>query len=66
MKDYLNNDYKFDKLTLICIVCLIIVISGISGWLYEFIFYFFNSGMTQFTIEVVIFYLGLTYMLSEL
>ena len=40
-KKYLNNDYKFDKPTLIGIICLIIVISGIFGWLYEFIFYFF-------------------------
>ena len=28
-KNYLNNDYKFDKPTLIGIICLIIVISGI-------------------------------------
>ncbi len=47
-KNYLNNDYKFDKLTLLGIICLIIVISGIFGWLYEFIFYFFNSGMKHF------------------
>ena len=47
-KNYLNNDYKFDKSTFIGIICLIIVISGVFGWLYEFIFYFFNSGMKQF------------------
>ena len=46
--NYLNNDYHFDKSTFIGIICLIIVISGIFGWLYEFIFYFFNSGMKQF------------------
>lgn len=47
-KNYLNNDYKFDKSTFIGIISLIIVISGVFGWIYEFIFYFFNSGMKQF------------------
>ncbi len=48
IKNYINNDFKFDKKTKLAIICLIIVISGIFGWLYEFIFYFFNSGMKQF------------------
>ncbi len=47
-KNYLNTDQHFDKPIFIGIICLIIVISGIFGWLYEFIFYFFNSGMKQF------------------
>ena len=46
-KDYLNKDHNFDKLTMLGIFCLIIVISGILGWLYEVIFYYFNSGMTE-------------------
>lgn len=48
IKNYIENDQKFDKKTLLAIICLIIVISGIAGWLYEFIFYFFNSGMKTF------------------
>lgn len=48
MKNYLNNDHSFDKLTMIGIFCLIIVITGIFGWLYEFVFYFFNGGMQEF------------------
>ena len=36
---------KKQKITLIC---LLIVISGIIGWLYEFIFYYFNSEMKTF------------------
>ena len=36
---YLNEDYKFDKLSWIGIFCLLIVITGIFGFLYEFIFY---------------------------
>lgn len=47
-KDYLNKDETFDKKTMLGIFCLITVIAGIFGWLYEFIFYFFNSGMKEF------------------
>ena len=47
-KNYINKDKTFDKMTMIGINCLIIVISGVFGWIYEFIFYYFNSGMTQF------------------
>lgn len=45
---YLNNELKFDLKTLIGIIALIIVISGIFGFVYEFIFYYFNSGMKYF------------------
>ena len=48
LNDYINNDYQFDFFTKVGIVCLVIVVSGIFGWLYEFIFYFFNSGMKRF------------------
>ena len=48
IKEYIKKDYKFDRKTLIAITSLIIVISGVFGWLYEFIFYYFNSGMKQF------------------
>ena len=46
-KNYINKDYTFDKATMIGIFCLIIVIAGVFGWLYEFIFYYFNSGMKE-------------------
>ena len=45
---YLNEDYKFYKLSWIGIFCLLIVITGIFGFLYEFIFYYFNGGMQKF------------------
>ena len=32
----------------ITVICLLIVITGMFGWFYEFIFYFFNSGMKTF------------------
>ena len=45
---YLNNEIKFDRKSMIGIICLLIVISGIFGFIYEFIFYYFNSGMKEF------------------
>ena len=45
---YLNEDIKFDKATMIGIFSLLIVITGIFGFLYEFIFYYFNGGMKTF------------------
>ncbi len=48
MLTYINNDIKFDKMTFISIICLIIVIAGIFGFLYEFFFYYLNSGMKTF------------------
>ena len=47
-KKYLNDELVLDKYQLIGIICLVIVVSGIFGWVYEFIFYYFNSGMKQF------------------
>lgn len=47
-KNYLNGNYKFDKLTTIGIFALLIVITGIFGFLYEYIFYYFNGGMKEF------------------
>ena len=48
MHTYINNDIKFDKMTFFAIICLIIVIAGIFGFLYEFFFYYLNSGMKTF------------------
>lgn len=48
LKEYLKKDIKLNKKQMISMICLIIVISGIVGWLYEFIFYYFNSGMKTF------------------
>ena len=42
------DDVKLNKKQVISIICLIIVISGIFGWIYEFIFYFINSGFKTF------------------
>ncbi len=45
---YLNGELKLEKWQIIGIICLIIVISGLFGWIYEYIFYFFNGGMKKF------------------
>ena len=47
-KNYIECDHSFDKLTMFGIICLIIVISGVFGFIYEFIFYYFNFGMKEF------------------
>lgn len=47
-KNYITKDHSFDNTTMLGIFCLVIVISGIFGFLYEWIFYFFNGGMKQF------------------
>ncbi len=48
LNNYINNDIKLNKRQKIGIICSIISISGVFGFLYEFIFYFFNSGMKEF------------------
>lgn len=48
LKKYINDDIKLNLKQKITIGCFITVISGFIGWLYEFIFYFFNSGMKTF------------------
>lgn len=47
-ENYINRDHSFDLQTLIGIFCLIIVLAGIFGFLYEYIFYYFNGGMKEF------------------
>ena len=48
---YMNNDIKYEKWMLIGVISLIIVLSGIFGWIYEFIFYYFNGGMKDFYMQ---------------
>lgn len=51
IKEYMENDQKLNKKELIIIFCLIFVISGCFGWLYEFIFYWMNSGFKTFYLQ---------------
>lgn len=46
--DYLNDKIKFEKWQLIGVIFLVVVLSGIFGWIYEFFFYYINWGMQGF------------------
>ena len=52
MKDifnkYMNNTLKLDRYQKIAVIASLIVITGIFGWVYEVIFYYFNGGMKMF------------------
>lgn len=48
INEYINKDYKFDKTTMLGIIFLIVVFAGVFGWVYEFFFYFLNSGLKTF------------------
>ena len=45
---YINNELKLEKWQIIGVICMIIVIAGIIGWLVEFFFYYANSGFKTF------------------
>lgn len=45
---YLNEKFDLDLKQVVSIFALLIVVSGMFGWLYEFIFYYFNGGMKEF------------------
>lgn len=46
--NYLNKNHSFDKKTMFGIISLIAVFSGFIGFVYEFIFYYFNEGVNTF------------------
>ena len=48
LKKYINDEIKLEKWQIVGIICLVIVISGLFGWIYEYIFYYFNGGMEKF------------------
>ena len=51
MKEFFNeymDGIKLEKWQLIGVLCLVFVISGVFGWIYEYIFYYFNGGMEKF------------------
>ena len=46
--DYLDSVIKPERSLFIGIVFLVVVISGVFGWVYEFIFYWINGGFDKF------------------
>lgn len=49
--DYLDNKLKIEKWQKLGIFCLVMVFSGIFGWIYEFILYYFNGGCKEFYMQ---------------
>lgn len=47
-QEFLQKEHSFDSITMVGIFCFLIVVSGVFGFVYEFIFYYFNSGMKEF------------------
>lgn len=47
-KDYMEDKIKLNKLNLVGLISAIIVFAGVFGFIYEFIFYFINSGFKTF------------------
>ena len=43
--DYINDKIKLQKYQKLGVFAFILLVSGLFGWVYEFIFYYFNSGM---------------------
>ena len=48
IKKYINDEIVLDKWQKIGVIAMLIVLSGIFGFLYEYIFYYFNGGMEKF------------------
>ena len=49
-KDYLESIITYDPMEKAGIFCFLVIISGLFGWVYEFIFYYFNFAYSYFTI----------------
>lgn len=47
LKEYINNDIKLDKSVHAGVLFALWAFSGIYGFIYEFIFYYFNGGMQK-------------------
>ena len=48
---YLCGKLKLEKYQKIGVLLLVIVLSGIFGWVYEFIFYYFDGGTGEFYMQ---------------
>ena len=50
-KKYLKNNLKLEKWQWAGIMMLLVVFAGFFGWLYEFIFYYFDGGKGEFYMQ---------------
>ena len=51
MHDFLEDKLKLQSYQKLGIIFLLVVISVFFGWVYEFIFYFFNGGMQEWYMQ---------------
>lgn len=47
----MEGNLKLEKWQMVGILMLVVVFAGCFGWLYEFVFYFFNGGMKEFYMQ---------------
>ena len=50
-RDYMAGKIKLEKYQKLGILFLIVVFSGFFGWVYEFIFYYFDGGTGDFYMQ---------------
>lgn len=50
-KQYMSGELKLEKYQKIGVLLLVIVLSGIFGWVYEFIIYYFDGGTGEFYMQ---------------
>ncbi len=48
---YLEDKLKLQTYQKLGVIFLLVVISGFFGWVYEFVFYFFNGGMQEWYMQ---------------
>ena len=49
--DYFNDTIKLEKWQWVGIMMLLVVFAGFFGWVYEFIFYYFDGGTGEFYMQ---------------
>ncbi len=50
-KEVMGGEIKLERYQKVGIILLLIVFAGFFGWVYEFIFYYFNGGMKEFYMQ---------------
>ncbi|MBR3248632.1 putative ABC transporter permease [Candidatus Saccharibacteria bacterium] len=50
-REYLEKGVKLERWQKVGVLFLVVVIAGFMGWLYEFVFYFFDGGMTEWYMQ---------------
>lgn len=50
-KEVMGGEIKLERYQKVGIILLLIAFAGFFGWVYEFIFYYFNGGMKEFYMQ---------------